>query len=541
MSEQDRQRLALFAGLNLVGAVFEFALLAALFGLLRHWLDGTREAADASAILLFVAAVLAAGLIRFALLGQTQRLAADTGHRLVVAVQRRILARDWPTHVAARASGPLAAMEFAEQWLFSALLPVLQASGALVLALGILAGLLWFDAPAALASAGLLGLLFVIANLLVRGRLRRAGEAFGARFEERIAAVQEHVGAMRELILAGARSSAAERFRRIDRRLADARRQMLVAQGLPRILVETTGLAVLALVAWWLTGRAGGIAAALPTLAALGLGAQRLLPLLATISHSFNALNAANAIQDRMAELLAEPDLDLGPLPASLPFAGEIRLEGVSFTYAGRTEPALTGIDLAIHRGERIALTGPNGSGKSTLADLIMGLLRPSKGRLLIDGTELAAERIAAWQRNVAHVPQSPYVADSSLAANIAFMDPAPDPSRVAEALRLVGLEELVEALPQGLSTRVGHRGSLLSGGQRQRLALARALYDPAPLLVLDEATSALDQVSEAHVLSAVQLLQERGTTILIIAHRGTMLDGCDRVLRLESGRIVSG
>jgi ATP-binding cassette subfamily B protein len=242
-----------------------------------------------------------------------------------------------------------------------------------------------------------------------------------------------------------------------------------------------------------------------------------------------------------MAELLAEPDLDLGPLPASLPFAGEIRLEGVSFTYAGRTEPALTGIDLAIHRGERIALTGPNGSGKSTLADLIMGLLRPSKGRLLIDGTELAAERIAAWQRNVAHVPQSPYVADSSLAANIAFMDPAPDPSRVAEALRLVGLEELVEALPQGLSTRVGHRGSLLSGGQRQRLALARALYDPAPLLVLDEATSALDQVSEAHVLSAVQLLQERGTTILIIAHRGTMLDGCDRVLRLESGRIVSG
>jgi ABC-type multidrug transport system fused ATPase/permease subunit len=525
--------------LTLIGALFEFALLAALVTLLRSWLDGASTAADGSAILLFVAAVLATGAIRFALLTATQRLALDTDHRLSVAVQRRVLARDWPTHVAARTSGPLAAMQFTEQWLYATLLPMLQAAGALVLALGILAGLLWFDAAAALAAAGLLAILFLAANLLIRNPLKRAGDELGDGFEDRIAVVQENVGAMRELILAGARGAAAERFRKVDHRLADARARIQVAQGVPRILVESLGLAALAFVAWWLAGREGGIAAALPTLAALGLGAQRLLPLLQTVNHSVNAVTSAGAIQERMAAILAEPDLQHAPPPPALPFSAEIELEGVGFDYPGRDKPALEAINLVIRRGERTALTGPNGSGKSTLADLVMGLLEPSRGQVLIDGVPLTRANAAAWQRNVAHVPQSPFVADSSLAANIAFMDPAPDPDRVAEAVRLAGLEELVGGLPQGLATRVGDRGQMLSGGQRQRLALARALYDPAPLLVLDEATSALDPASEAHVLRALRELQQCGTTLLIIAHRQSMLTDCDRVLRLESGRLL--
>ncbi|WP_426267180.1 ATP-binding cassette domain-containing protein [Sphingomonas sp. LHG3443-2] len=539
LSASGRRQLTLLALLTVAGGVLEFALLASLVTLLRQWLGGTGTAANAGTIGLFVGAVLATGLVRFALLAQTQRLAFGTGHRLIVAVQRRVLARDWPTHVAARASGPLAAIEFAEQWLYWVLLPMLQAAGAAVLAIGIMAALLWYDAPVALAAGGLLLALFAAANLLVRGRMKRAGADLGDGFEERIAAVQQNVGAMRELILAGARGAAAERFTRIDRALADTRTRLLTAQGVPRILVESVGLAALALAAWWLAQRSGGIAAALPSLAALGLGAQRLLPLLQTINHSLNALTSSGAIQERMAALLAEPDLDLSPPPPPLPFAATIVLEGVGFTYPGRDEPALDGIELTIHRGERIALAGPNGSGKSTLADLVMGLLLPSGGQLRIDGRPLDAPDVPSWQRNVAHVPQAPFVADTSLIANIAFMDPTPDQRRVDEAVRLAGLEELVATLPHGLATRVGDRGQLLSGGQRQRLALARALYAPAPLLVLDEATSALDPASEAYVLSALDVLQQRGTTILIIAHRETMLASCDRVVRLEGGRLV--
>ena len=221
---------------------------------------------------------------------------------------------------------------------------------------------------------------------------------------------------------------AAERFRLIDRRLADARTRILVAQGLPRILVESVGLAALALVAWWLASREGGLAAALPSLAALGLGAQRLLPLLQTVNHSANALASAGsnpAAHGRDAGRARSRRFRRSRRHFPLPRRSGWKES--AFTYTGRAEPALSGIDLIIRRGERIALVGPNGSGKSTLADLVMGLLEPSEGRLLVDGQRLARPLLPAWHRNIAHVPQAPFVADSSLAANIAFMDPAPD------------------------------------------------------------------------------------------------------------------
>lgn len=538
-TDHGRGRLVVLALLTILGAIFEFAMLAALIALLRSWLGRADFAVSGSAVALFVGVVLATGAIRFALLSVTQQLAFDMNHRLIVAVQRRVLARDWLTHAAARSSGPLLALQLAEDWLYWAFLPLLQAGAAAVLAVGILAGLLWFDAPAALAAAGSLTLLFLLANGLVRSRLRKAGATFGTGYEDRIAAVQDHVGAMRELILAGARGLAAERFRLLDRKLADARISMQVAQGFPRIMVESVGIAALALVAWWLAGRQGGLTAAIPTLAALGLGAQRLLPLLQTMSQAVNALAASGAIQQRMAEMLAEPDLSDEALPPPLPFTQSIGLDHVSFRYPGRDDPALSEVSLTISRGERIALIGPNGSGKSTLADLLMGLLRPGSGRMMVDGRELTAGQVTAWQRNVAHVPQTPFVADTSLTQAIAFMDATPDLERVAQAARMAGLDKVVASLPHGLNTRVGERGQLLSGGQRQRVALARALYDPAPFLVLDEATSALDTESEAHVLRALDALQAGGTTIVIIAHRETMLKGCDRVFRLDHGRLV--
>ncbi|WP_300974826.1 ABC transporter ATP-binding protein [Sphingomonas sp. LHG3406-1] len=533
-----RRGVVLLTLLTIAGGIAEFATIAALLHLLRGWLADSEIAGGA--LLLFAGAVLAAGAIRFGLLAATQRLAFGTGHRLLVAVQRKVLARDWQTHVAARESGPLAAADLVEQWLFGGLLPLLQAGAALVLAAGILAGLLWVEKTAAIAAALLLGTLFVAATLIVRPAARRSGEMLGRGYEERVAVIQENVGALRELILAGARGEAAERFRRIDRRLADARTSAVVASGTPRILVETFGLIALALVAWAIASREGGLIAALPTLAALGLGAQRLLPLLQTISQASTGLAASRSVNARIAMLLDGPELVEEPPPEPLPFNREIRLERLGFGYGGRDQPALSGIDLVIRRGARVALTGPNGSGKSTLADLVMGLLPPREGRVLIDGVMLGPELMASWQRNVAHVPQAPFVADASIARNIALFAGAPDMERIREAVRLAGLGEFVASLPDGLDSRVGSGGQLLSGGQRQRLALARALYAPAPLLVLDEATSALDPDSERVVLRALDALQQRGTTILLIAHRETMLEGCDQVVRLEGGKLVA-
>jgi ATP-binding cassette subfamily B protein len=183
---------------------------------------------------------------------------------------------------------------------------------------------------------------------------------------------------------------------------------------------------------------------------------------------------------------------------------------------------------------------GSTGSGKSTLLDLVMGLLAPTEGAVLVDGQSLKDERVRAWQRTIAHVPQSIYLADATVAENIAFGVPreAIDQQRLRHAAQQAQIAEFIESRPQGYDTPVGERGIRLSGGQRQRLGIARALYKRALVLVFDEATSALDNVTEQSVMDAIQGLTT--LTIVLIAHRLTTVRRCDVILEMEQGRIVA-
>jgi ATP-binding cassette subfamily B protein len=170
-----------------------------------------------------------------------------------------------------------------------------------------------------------------------------------------------------------------------------------------------------------------------------------------------------------------------------------------------------------------------------------MGLLSPTHGRIVVDDAELAEDSRAAWQQNIAHVPQSIFLADASIARNVALGGPANriDMDRVAKAASLAQLDDVIAGLPNGLDTDVGERGVSLSGGQRQRLGLARAIYKDAPVLIFDEATNALDRETEAAVLAALRELQARGRTIVVISHRQSSLADCDLLIRLDKGKIV--
>jgi ATP-binding cassette subfamily B protein len=225
-----------------------------------------------------------------------------------------------------------------------------------------------------------------------------------------------------------------------------------------------------------------------------------------------------------------------------LEFAAAITLRGVSFCY-GRAGSAtvLHDINLDIRRGERIGIVGPTGSGKSTLVDLLMGLLFPAGGQLRVDGAEITPQNAAAWQRHIAHVPQTIFLTDASLMENIAFAV-APgriDRSRVEAAAQAAQIHNHIVSLPEGYQTRAGERGVKLSGGQRQRIGIARALYRQADVLVLDEATSALDDVTEERVMRGIDAIA-RDVTVIVIAHRLSTLKGCDRILQLERGRLVA-
>jgi ABC-type multidrug transport system fused ATPase/permease subunit len=222
-----------------------------------------------------------------------------------------------------------------------------------------------------------------------------------------------------------------------------------------------------------------------------------------------------------------------------VPFETEIVLDTVSYGHGGSVF-ALRDIDLIIPRGACIGLTGPTGSGKSTLIDLLIGLLEPDAGEIRIDGRRLDLDSRVGWQARIAHVPQSIHLADDTIAANIAFGDRDVDETRVQSAAAAACLDGFIAELPEGYGTRVGERGILLSGGQRQRLGIARALYKATPVLILDEATSALDEDTEREVMRSVLSMRDQ-LTIVIVAHRLSTLANCDRILRLEKGRLVEG
>lgn len=225
---------------------------------------------------------------------------------------------------------------------------------------------------------------------------------------------------------------------------------------------------------------------------------------------------------------------------APLPFERSIECRHLSFRYPDAGEDLLHDLSFTLRKGERLGIGGASGVGKSTLLRLLAGLYEPTAGEIRIDGRPLTADNRHRWQQHIGYVAQFPFLTDGTLAENIApgCTNEHIDPQRMAEALAAARLEAFVASLPLGLQTRIGEEGVRLSGGQRQRLALARALYRRADVLLLDEATASLDGRTETEVLIALEELSLRrpGVTICAVAHHEAALTRCGRRLQLGAG-----
>lgn len=233
-------------------------------------------------------------------------------------------------------------------------------------------------------------------------------------------------------------------------------------------------------------------------------------------------------------DLAPEPDTGTEPLRVT---QGRIELRDVSFHY-GTDIQALRSINLTIEPGTTVALVGRSGSGKTTITNLLLRLYDPAEGAILIDDQDTRAVTLSSLRQQIALVNQQTILFNDTVARNIAYGDDNPDMNRVREAAQHANALEFIEALPEGFETLVGEQGARLSGGQRQRLAVARALYKDAPILVLDEATSALDNESEKAIQGALETLQ-KGRTTLVIAHRLSTIEGADVIVAMDQGRIV--
>lgn len=473
------------------------------------------------------------------LLWASTRIAYASGADLSIEVYRRTLYQPYQVHVASNSSTVISATNKATETV-NVLTQLMALISSFVLLVVITLTLIAIDSQVALLATLAFGSSYGLITWLSRKRLRRNSQSVAYEQTQVIKALQEGLGGIRDVLLDGTQQIYCDIYRQAYYPLRLAKANNAFIGGSPRFAMEALGMLFIAALAYGLSREDGGIVAALPALGALALGAQRLLPALQQIYGAWASIVGSHASIRDTLEMLDQPlPAEMArPVPAPLPFRDAIQFKAVRFRYAKDGPWILDGLNLTISKGSRMGIVGSTGSGKSTTLDLLMGLLTPTEGEILVDDEPLSGSRLRSWQRTIAHVPQSIYLADTTLAENIAFgvRRDAIDMQRVQQAAQQAQIADFIESRPEGYNAFVGERGVRLSGGQRQRIGIARALYKQARVLVFDEATSALDNTTERMVMEAIEGLSSE-FTILLIAHRITTLRGCDVVVELARGR----
>lgn len=422
----------------------------------------------------------------------------------------------------------------------SVIIPTLNVFARGTVVLLILVVLIVVDPVLAFASLGGLAVSYLSVYLFARRQLNHLGRASIAAEADRFRTATEALGSVKEVKVFGRENNFIDRFCDASFRRAVNDVSAETISVAPRYVVEVIAFGMIILIALYLLTSGSDQSAAIPTLALYAFAGYRLIPAMQAIYGGVTQVRYHGPVIGVIEEAFALPINQRVLHDNAMRFQCGIALERVSYRYPnGR--PGLTNVDLAIEPMQSVGIVGASGAGKSTLADVLLGLLEPSAGRMLVDGTPLDGDAVGTWRRLVGYVPQQIVLLDDTIAANIAFGCAAGEINhdRLAAAVRLSQLEGFIASLPHRKDTNVGEKGVRLSGGQRQRIGLARALYNDPAVLIFDEATSALDNTTEAAVLTAVRTLKSQ-KTIIIIAHRLTTVANCDVIHLMRDGRIVA-
>ena len=433
----------------------------------------------------------------------------------------------------------------------SVVMPLLSICGNIVssgiLVVGVVVAFGWISC----AVFSLLIVSYALASVLITPRMRflTKQQYIYSRNVNQI--LLESTRSIRDIHLHGVEDFFIGRFGAIGSQGKRYDRMLKILPDVPRFVIEPAGVTVLfvfGLLPPLLSG--GGTEAvrdALPALIGVVFASLRLAAPIQAVFKSMNKLRGSLPdLADALDLLELQPvrlahQSDLPVTPAGIMPRHTIKLSHISYRYDQKAGWALRDVDVTVPVGARVALVGSTGGGKTTAAHLLLGLLSPVEGQLLLDGVSMQNEEIQSWQRCCAFVPQNIKLLDASVRGNVAFGidDDDIEEDKLWDCLEMAQLAEFVSDLPYGAFTRIGEDGMRLSGGQRQRLALARAFYKQAQVLVLDEATSALDNKTENEVMESLELIGRRCTTI-VIAHRLSTIRYCDRIYEFNRGQVVA-
>ena len=429
-----------------------------------------------------------------------------------------------------------------------ALMPLLSLVTSVVITVLIITMMIIIEPVLALITFLVIGSIYGLIYIVVKSHLNILGkrrlEANRLRFKK----VAEALGGIKDVKILGREEYFIKDFKPPS--IENAKVQVISALigSIPRYVLEVIAFGGILLVILYLMYTMGNFQEAVPVIGLYAFAAYRMLPsvqkIFADIAKIRTNLPVVELIHKNLGDW-KEEEARIKALQKSnsvpIAFEKELILDSILFTYPGVESPVIKDQTFVIKKNTTVGLVGPTGCGKTTIVDIILGLLEPQKGRLLVDGKEINRDRVSSWQQHIGYVPQHIYLADDSVAKNIAFGVPEKmvDMEAVEKAAKIANIHDFIsQEMSAGYQTMVGERGIRLSGGQRQRIGIARALYNDPSILVLDEATSALDGLTEAAIMDAIHTLSHK-KTIIMIAHRLATVRECDEIFAMDHGVVV--
>lgn len=468
------------------------------------------------------------------------RVLLSLNARLTTSLFIKFLAQPYVFHLRTNSAELVQAIQNIPVIASGSLLPALLMMADVLVAIGVIGLMVVVEPVGSLVTILLFGTVGMWLTVSAKSRLAYWGNDARIAKTGMMQALLQAFGGIKEIKILGRSSAFVKSHQQFLHAALRSQLHYSTFSTIPRSFFEVQAVLGLVVLVTLMAFQGRPSAEILPVLALFAAGSFRILPSITRIVDSVSQIRYASAIVDQLRSYLQLPEnrRDLVVNTFNGGFEG-LKLENAMFQYTAESPFVLGPVSFAVAKGEFIGLVGESGSGKSTLVDLISGLIDPSEGAIFVNGFPIAAVS-KSWQSMLGYVPQTIFLTDDSIRNNVALGIPIEkiDENRVRASIEAAKLMDFCLSLPDGLDTPVGERGVRLSGGQRQRIGIARALYHEPEVLLLDEATSSLDMDTEREVMTAVNALKGR-KTVIIIAHRLSTVENCDRLYRLASGKLV--
>lgn len=487
--------------------------------------------------------IAASNLVNLLTLLFTFKFGVFVGGEIQNRLYENFISRNYIFHKVTNHNSVIATIAFeAPRFVYMVVLPFMQLISNSLIAILIIVGLLYLDPIIALSSATIIGGSYLGTYFYVKKSLRFHGNRITERNDKVQRILSESFIGIKDIKLNNLERLYIDRLNIVNFRGLDSAASISTYGDVPKFVIETISFCAILFLAIALLKHSNTPAEVISILSVYALAGYKLLPTMQQIYKSISAMSAnGSVIEDLLHEMRQQAPQHPNTKVEALQNIQSVGIEAASYFYPNKEQPALDNVTINFLRGQLNTIAGPSGSGKSTLADILLGLLHTNKGHLSVNGIEITNDKVLCYQKSIGYVPQSIFILDDSVTANVAFGVPneSIDIERVNRALIQANAMEFVECMPEGINTQLGQDGKLLSGGQRQRIGIARALYRDNSVLILDEPTSALDIQSEFEIM---QLLNQLKSSILVIviSHRPAAIKLSDRITILEHGKLTA-